>query len=344
MTPPLGTHGRRRRRRGKNRRWDGRRGGGGYGRGGHYDPGAASVERSEEAKEIEARFDRLTAAPPDERFFFETSPNELTTRVVDLLAPIGKGQRVLIPAPPKTGKTLLLQKTALGLRKNHPDVDVMVLLVDERPEEVTDFKRSVDAEIFASCSDEPLENHIRTSEEVFLEAKRRVLTGKDVVVFLDSLTRLARAFNTWAGNSGKTLSGGLDSTAMARPRRFFGGARKVEEGGSLTLIATALIETGSRMDDVIFQEFKGTGNCEIVLSRKLAENRVFPAIDIGATSTRREELLYHPDEIPRIQAVRRALSVIPDPLEAMKLLLERLRGTKSNMEFLLQIGEIPLGR
>lgn len=261
----------------------------------------------------------------------------MTTRIVDLLAPIGRGQRAMIVAPPKAGKTILLQKIAHALNRNHPDVVVMCLLVDERPEEVTDFRRSVPAEVFASCSDQMIEEHVATAEETFLKARRLVLGGQDVVLLMDSLTRLARAFNMYTESSGKTLTGGLDSAAMTRPRKFFGAARNVDRGGSLTVIATALIETGSRMDDIIFQEFKGTGNTEIVLSRKLAEQRFFPAIDVNQTGTRREERLLDPDELRKIRMLRRALATL-SPLEAISLLIEKLKSVPTNAEFLQSIG------
>ncbi len=260
----------------------------------------------------------------------------MTTRVVDLFAPIGRGQRAMIVAPPKAGKTLLLQKMALAIHTNHPEVRVICLLVDERPEEVTDFRRSVPAEVIASCSDQTVDEHVAAVEDTFLTARESVLQGKDVIIFLDSLTRLARAYNQYTESSGKTLSGGLDSAAMQRPRKFFGAARNVDRGGSLTVVATALIETGSRMDDIIFQEFKGTGNTEIVLSRKLAEQRIFPAIDLNATGTRREERLFPPDLMMKVRMLRRALNPLP-PIEAMHLLLDKLSKTETNEDFLKSI-------
>lgn len=287
-------------------------------------------------RELEKRFDHLVAIDPNQRFMLETEKTEMTTRVVDLFGPIGRGQRAMIVAPPKAGKTLLLQKMALAINKNHPEARVICLLVDERPEEVTDFRRSVPAEVIASCSDQTVDDHVAAVEDTFLTARESVLEGKDVVVFLDSLTRLARAYNQYTESSGKTLSGGLDSAAMQRPRKFFGAARNIDRGGSLTVVATALIETGSRMDDIIFQEFKGTGNTEIVLSRKLAEQRIFPAIDLNATGTRREERLFPPDILMKVRMLRRALNPLP-PIEAMMLLLDKLGKFETNEEFLKSI-------
>lgn len=289
--------------------------------------------RIDQIRQVEKRFDGLTAIDPNQRFQLETTPDELTTRVLDLFSPIGRGQRAMIVAPPKTGKTILLQKIAHALHENHPEVAVICLLVDERPEEVTDFRRSVHAEVMASCSDQSIDEHVYTAEETFFKARSMALEGKDVVVLLDSLTRLARAFNHYTESSGKTLSGGLDSAAMVRPRRFFGAARNIDRGGSLTIVASALIETGSRMDEIIFQEFKGTGNTEIVLSRKLAEQRLFPALDLNQTGTRREERLFTPEEMRKIRMLRRALSPL-SPFEAMSLILEKMKETKTNEEFL----------
>jgi transcription termination factor Rho len=260
-------------------------------------------------------------------------------RVVDLVTPIGKGQRGLIVSPPRAGKTVLLQKIALSIRANHPEAYLIVLLVDERPEEVTDMVRTVagpTAEVVASTFDEPASEHIHVSDIALEKAKRMVEHGKDVVILLDSITRLARAYNTEAPSGGKLLSGGLDSNAMQKPKRFFGAARHVEEGGSLTILATALIDTGSRMDEVIFEEFKGTGNMELHLDRRLVDKRVWPAIDINRSGTRKEELLLHPDEVERVRTLRRVLSDM-HPVEAMELLTTRLRKTKSNAEFLLSM-------
>jgi transcription termination factor Rho len=287
-------------------------------------------------RDLERRFDRLTAIDPIEPFRFETVKDEMTTRIIDLFAPIGRGQRAMIVAPPKAGKTLLIQRLAIALHENHPEVRVICLLVDERPEEVTDFRRSVPAEVKASCSDQTVDDHVAAVEETFFEAREDVLAGKDVVVFIDSLTRLARAYNQYTESSGKTMTGGLDSAAMQRPRKFFGAARKIDHGGSLTVIASALIETGSRMDEIIFQEFKGTGNTEIVLSRKLAEQRIFPAIDINQSSTRREEKLMPTEKLIRARMLRRALNPL-STIEAMQLLLEKLKKTETNEEFLKSI-------
>lgn len=286
--------------------------------------------------QVEKRYDALVAVDPREPFRMETTKEELTGRIIDLFAPIGRGQRAMIVAPPKAGKTIILQKLAHALAANHPDVRVLCLLIDERPEEVTDFRRSVPAEVIASCSDQTVDDHVQAVEETFLTAREDVLAGKDVVILMDSLTRLARAYNQYTESSGKTLSGGLDSSAMQRPRKFFGSARKVDKGGSLTVVATALIETGSRMDDIIFQEFKGTGNSEIVLSRKLAEQRMFPAVDLNQSSTRREERLFPPELITRVRMLRRALSSLRE-LEAMQLLSEKILHTETNEAFLKSI-------
>lgn len=278
-------------------------------------------------------FDNLTPLYPEERLPLESAPNDYSTRIIDLLAPIGKGQRGMIVSPPKAGKTILLQKIANSITKNSPEVTLMVLLIDERPEEVTDMERSVQGEVISSTFDEPPERHVQVADMVLEKAKRIVETGKDVVILLDSITRLARAHNTVVPHSGKILSGGVDANALHKPKRFFGAARNIEEGGSLTVIATALIETGSRMDEVIFEEFKGTGNCEIVLDRKLSDRRIFPAIDVNRSGTRREELLLDEEELNRVWILRKILSEFTT-VEAMEFLLEKMRGTKSNKEFL----------
>ncbi|MGQ3684726.1 MAG: transcription termination factor Rho [Candidatus Loosdrechtia sp.] len=279
-------------------------------------------------------FDDLTPLHPTERLFLEKDATELETRIMDLVTPIGKGQRGLIVAPPRTGKTVLLQKIANSLRKNHPEVYLIILLIDERPEEVTDMDRSVDAEVIGSTFDEPASRHIQVAEMVIEKAKRIVEYGKDVVVLLDSITRLARAYNTEVPHSGKILSGGVDASALQKPKRFFGAARNIEEGGSLTIIATALIDTGSRMDEVIFEEFKGTGNMELHLDRKLADRRLFPAIDITRSGTRKEELVVNPEELKRMWVLRKVLNEM-NPIEALELLKNRLAKTKTNAEFLM---------
>src|ERR1041385_6812715 len=281
-------------------------------------------------------FDNLTPYFPTSRFILEIEAEEINTRVMDLFCPIGKGQRGLIVAPPRTGKTILLQKIANSIIKNNPEAIVIVLLIDERPEEVTDFKRTVNAEIISSTFDEPPERHAQVAEMVLEKAKRLVEHKKDIVILLDSITRLARAYNTLQPHSGKILSGGVDANALHKPKRFFGAARNIEEGGSLTIIATALIETGSRMDEVIFEEFKGTGNMELCLDRHLVEKRIFPAINVERSGTRKEELLYHPDEMNRIYILRKALAGVP-PVEAMELVVEKLKKTRSNAEFLLSM-------
>jgi transcription termination factor Rho len=284
-------------------------------------------------------FDDLTALHPNQRFRLETTPDELSMRITDLITPIGKGQRGLIVAPPRTGKTILLSKLANAIMKNHPEAYVFVLLVDERPEEVTEMQRLVsgtNAEVVASTFDEPPEEHIHVSDIVLEKAKRMVENKRDVVILLDSITRLARAHNAEAPGGGKLLTGGLDSNAMQKPKRFFGAARNVEEGGSLTILATALIDTGSKMDDVIFEEFKGTGNSELHLDRRLVEKRVYPAIDVNASGTRKEDLLLHPEEIQRISMLRRVLADM-HPVEAMELLINRAKKTKSNAEFLISM-------
>ena len=279
-------------------------------------------------------FDNLTPLYPEDRLKMETTRDKLSARVLDLLTPIGKGQRGLIVAPPRTGKTMLLQTIANSVTSNHPDVALIVLLIDERPEEVTDMQRSVKGEVISSTFDEPASRHVQVAEMVIEKAKRLVEHKRDVVILLDSITRLARAYNTIVPPSGKVLSGGVDSNALQRPKRFFGAARNIEEGGSLTIIATALIDTGSRMDDVIFEEFKGTGNMEIGLDRKLVDKRVFPAIDINRSGTRKEELLVSKDELTRIWILRKVLNPL-STVEAMELLLEKMSKTKANADFLL---------
>jgi transcription termination factor Rho len=278
-------------------------------------------------------FENLTPLYPQERLRLETTPENLSARVMDLMTPIGKGQRGLIVAPPRTGKTMLLQSIAQSITTNHPEVYLIVLLIDERPEEVTDMQRSVRGEVISSTFDEPAQRHVQVAEMVIEKAKRLVEHKKDVVILLDSITRLARAYNTVAPPSGKVLSGGLDSNALQKPKRFFGAARNIEEGGSVTIMATALIDTGSRMDDVIFEEFKGTGNMEIHLDRKLVDKRVFPAIDIIKSGTRKEELLIPKDDLNRIWVLRKVLTPL-SPVEAMELLLDKMGKTKNNQEFL----------
>ncbi len=277
-------------------------------------------------------FDNLTPLYPQQRLKLETTPNEYSTRVLDVFAPIGKGQRGLIVAQPKTGKTILLQKIANAIAKNHPEVYLIVLLIDERPEEVTDMERNVQAEVISSTFDEEPERHVQVADMVLEKAKRLVEVKRDVVILLDSITRLARAHNTVIPHSGKILSGGIDSNALHKPKRFFGAARNVEEGGSLTIIATALVDTGSRMDDVIFEEFKGTGNMELVLDRRLAERRIFPAIDILRSGTRKEELLVSQEELSRMWLLRKYLAD-KTPIEGMEFILDKMDGTKSNKEF-----------
>ncbi len=293
-----------------------------------------SVNGEEPEKVMHRRlFDNLTPLYPEKRVQLETVPGEYSMRIMDLLTPIGFGQRGLIVSPPKSGKTILLQKIANSITRNHPDVKLIVLLIDERPEEVTDWKRSVKAEVISSTFDEPAERHVQVSDIVIEKAKRLVEMGNDVVILLDSITRLARANNTVIPHSGKILSGGVDAYALHKPKRFFGAARNTEEGGSLTIIATALIDTGSRMDEVIFEEFKGTGNMEIVLDRNLADRRIFPAIDVNRSGTRKEELLLKEDTLMRIWLLRKILSELT-PVEAMEFLLDKMRGTKNNKEFL----------
>jgi transcription termination factor Rho len=278
-------------------------------------------------------FDNLTPLYPEERLSLETGKDNISGRVLDLLTPIGKGQRGLIVSPPRTGKTMLLQTIANSITSNHPEVTLIVLLIDERPEEVTDMQRTVEGEVISSTFDEPAARHVQVAEMVIEKAKRLVEHKRDVVILLDSITRLARAYNTVVPPSGKVLSGGVDSNALQRPKRFFGSARNIEEGGSLTIIATALIDTGSRMDDVIFEEFKGTGNMEVHLDRKLVDKRVFPAIEINKSGTRKEELLVPKDELNRIWILRKVLNPL-SPVESMELIIDKLSKAKTNAEFL----------
>jgi transcription termination factor Rho len=293
---------------------------------------AINFEPPEEARN-KIFFDNLTPLYPDERLKLETSKDNFSGRVMDLLTPLGKGQRGLIVAPPRTGKTMMLQSIANSVTTNHPEINLIVLLIDERPEEVTDMQRSVRGEVISSTFDEPASRHVQVAEMVIEKAKRLVEHKRDVVILLDSITRLARAYNTVVPPSGKVLSGGVDSNALQRPKRFFGAARNIEEGGSLTIVATALIDTGSRMDDVIFEEFKGTGNMEIHLDRKLVDKRVFPAIDINKSGTRKEELLMPREELNRVWVLRKVLNPL-SPVESMELLLDKLGKTRSNAEFL----------
>ncbi len=278
-------------------------------------------------------FDNLVPVYPTRRMQLESAPGEYSMRVMDMLSPIGKGQRGLIVSPPKSGKTVLLQKLANSITRNHPEVKLLILLIDERPEEVTDMERSVKGEVISSTFDEPAERHVQVADMVIEKAKRMVEAKEDVVILLDSITRLARAHNIVVPHSGRILSGGVDSNALHKPKRFFGAARNTEDGGSLTIIATALIDTGSRMDDVIFEEFKGTGNMELVLNRDLSDRRIFPAIDVNRSGTRREDLLMKEDEIAKIWILRKILSDF-SPVEAMEFLLDKMRGTKNNKEFL----------
>ncbi len=293
---------------------------------------AVNYENPELAKS-KILFDNLTPLYPDERIVLEVNAKDYTTRIMDMLTPIGKGQRGLIVAQPRTGKTVILQKIANSVTRNHPEITLIVLLIDERPEEVTDMERSVKAEVISSTFDEPAERHVQVANMVLEKAKRLVEYGHDVIILLDSITRLARAHNVVVPHSGKILSGGVDSNALHRPKRFFGAARNVEEGGSLTIIATALIDTGSRMDEVIFEEFKGTGNMEIQLNRQLSDRRIFPAIDINKSGTRKEELLQKPKELNRVWVLRKLLNELT-MTEAMEFLLDKSRGTKNNKEFL----------
>ncbi len=291
----------------------------------NFDPPDKAFER--------VHFDNLTPLYPEEQLKLETTADNLGGRIMDLMTPIGKGQRGLIVAPPRTGKTMLLQSIANSISYNHPEVFLIVLLIDERPEEVTDMQRSVEAEVISSTFDEPAQRHVQVSEMVIEKAKRLVEHKKDVVILLDSITRLARAYNTVVPPSGKILSGGVDSNALHRPKRFFGAARNIEEGGSLTIIATALIDTGSRMDEVIFEEFKGTGNMEIHLDRKLTEKRIFPSVDINRSGTRKEELLLPPEVLNRVWILRKLLSPL-NPIDSMEFLLDKMKDTDNNQEFL----------
>ena len=284
-------------------------------------------------------FDNLTPLYPDERIKLETEPDNISGRIMDILTPIGKGQRGLIVASPRTGKTMLLQSIANSITKNHPDIILIVLLIDERPEEVTDMERSVNGEVISSTFDEPAQRHVQVAEMVIEKAKRLIEHKKDVVILLDSITRLARAYNMIVPPSGKVLSGGVDANALQRPKRFFGAARNIEEGGSLTICATALIDTGSRMDDVIFEEFKGTGNMEIHLDRKLADRRVFPSIDLSRSGTRKEELLLDKKELARVWVLRKVLNSLSHT-EAMELLIDKISKTKTNKEFLESMSEM----
>ncbi len=295
---------------------------------------AVDGEDPDKAKD-KTHFDNLTPLFPTKRFLLETGPEELSTRVLDLVCPVGKGTRGLIVAPPRTGKTVLMQKLANAILKNNPESYLFILLIDERPEEVTDMERTCKgAEVISSTFDEPPERHVQVAEMVIEKAKRMIEHKRDCVILLDSITRLARAYNTIQPHSGKILSGGVDANALHKPKRFFGAARNIEEGGSLTIMATALIDTGSRMDEVIFEEFKGTGNMEVHLDRHLVDRRIFPSINVELSGTRKEELLYHPDEYGKVVMLRRALTGVP-PVEAMELLLTKLKKTKSNIEFLL---------
>jgi len=286
-----------------------------------------------EAAKHRIAFDNLRPRYPEDRLPLEVANGDVSMRVLDLMAPVGRGQRMLIVSPPKAGKTIILQKMANAIRENSPDVYVIVLLIDERPEEVTDMEENVDAEIISSTFDEPADRHTQVAEMVLEKAKRLVEYKQDVVILLDSITRLARAYNTTVPHSGKILSGGVDANALHKPKRFFGSARNIEEGGSLTVIATALVETGGRMDEVIFEEFKGTGNSEVLLDRQIADKRIYPAIDVNRSSTRREELLLDENELNRIYLLRNFLADMP-PAEAISFLLERLRRTDNNEEFL----------
>src|SRR5712672_3317163 len=299
---------------------------------------AINFESPDQARE-KVFFDNLTPLYPDEMLKMEVTPDNLSARVIDLVTPIGKGQRALVVSPPRTGKTMLLQTIANSVTQNHPEVTLIVLLIDERPEEVTDMQRSVQGEVISSTFDEPPTRHVQVADMVIEKAKRLVEHKRDVVILLDSITRLARAHNAVVPPSGKILSGGIDSNALQRPKRFFGAARNIEEGGSLTIIATALIDTGSRMDDVIFEEFKGTGNMEIILDRKLVDKRTFPAIDIQRSGTRKEELLIPKEDLARIWVLRKVLNPL-SPVEAMELLIDKLAKTRANADFLSNMSSI----
>ncbi|MBC8325936.1 MAG: transcription termination factor Rho [Verrucomicrobia subdivision 3 bacterium] len=297
---------------------------------------AVGDEDPEIAKD-KTHFDNLTPLFPEERFLLETDPEELSTRVLDIVCPIGKGSRGIIVAPPRTGKTVLMQKLANAVLINNPEAFLIILLIDERPEEVTDMQRTcIGAEVISSTFDEPPERHVQVAEMVIEKARRMVEHKKDVIILLDSITRLARAYNTVQPHSGKILSGGVDANALHKPKRFFGAARNIEEGGSLTIMATALVDTGSRMDEVIFEEFKGTGNMEVHLDRSLVDRRIFPSINVAMSGTRKEELLYHPDEFSKVALLRRALTDVP-AVEAMELLLSKLRNTPNNIAFLMTL-------
>ncbi len=298
---------------------------------------AVNLEHPEQSRS-RVLFDNLTPIYPKERFIMEDEPKEYSTRILDLFCPIGRGQRGLIVAPPYSGKTVLLQKAANAITKNYPDVFLIVLLIDERPEEVTEMKNTVKGEVISSTFDEPSQRHVQVAEMVLEKAKRLVEHKKDVIILLDSITRLARAYNIVEPHSGRILSGGIDSNALHKPKRFFGAARALEEGGSLTILATALVDTGSRMDDVIFEEFKGTGNMEITLDRSIFQRRIYPAIDIKRSNTRREELLIHPDELKRIWMLRKGLNEL-NSIEAIELLINRLAKSKNNVEFLLTLNK-----
>jgi transcription termination factor Rho len=287
---------------------------------------------------VRPTFDLLTPTFPNRRIFLEGKKGDVSMRAMDLICPLGFGQRGLIVAPPRTGKTILLQKVANAIMENNPGAHLIMMLIDERPEEVTDMLRTVKGEVIASTFDETCERHVAVAEMVTERAKRLVENKVDVVILLDSITRLARAYNTMQPSSGKIMSGGVESNALQKPKRFFGAARNIQEGGSLTIIATALVETGSRMDDVIFEEFKGTGNMEVNLDRNLSDQRIFPAFNVARSGTRKEELLYHPDELPRIHALRKVLSE-ESPVEAMNLLLEKIKKTENNIEFLMGLGK-----
>ncbi|MDJ0521426.1 MAG: transcription termination factor Rho [Planctomycetota bacterium] len=293
-------------------------------------------EAPERVKDL-TDFDKLTVIYPDQRLHLETTADDVEMRVMDLFCPLGRGQRGLIVAPPRTGKTIMLTKLADAIATNSPDVDIVVLLVDERPEEVTNMRRSVRGEVIASTFDKPASNHIRVAELVMEKVKRMVEFGRHVVLLLDSITRMGRAYNNATGGSGRILTGGLDAKALTKPKRFFGSARNVEDGGSLTIVATALVDTGSRMDEVIFEEFKGTGNMELVLSRDMANARVWPAIDVPKSATRNEDLLMHPDELRRVTLLRRGITG-QDPQAVMLALRDKMRVCSSNAEFLMQLG------
>lgn len=306
--------------------------------GGHPNPKVRFIETIDglpcsERRRVQS-FQNLTTIAPEEKLNLETKDEKMSARIMDIFCPIGKGTRGLIVAPPRTGKTTLLKDIAYGVTANHPECHLMVLLVDERPEEVTDFRRAIDAEVVASTFDQDATSHVHAAEMVISRARRMVEGGEDVVILLDSITRLARAYNALMPNGGRTMSGGVEANALQKPKKFFGSARNIEGGGSLTIIGTALIETGSKMDEVIFEEFKGTGNLELDLDRSLSDKRIFPAINIEKSGTRKEELLYHPDELTKIYTLRRAMKGIP-AADAMEMLIQRLKKVKTNVEFLL---------